>query len=82
MTTTSGTRTLIPVRPDWQQIVGELYRRYRTYHAILNALAEQGVTPCDHSFLVYLRSGKRKKVSWEFGAALLNLFHETNTNVD
>jgi hypothetical protein len=31
------------------------------------------VTPADHSFLCYLRSGKRKKVCFEFGAALLNL---------
>jgi hypothetical protein len=67
---------LIPVRPDWQLIVGELYRRYHTYHAILNALVEQGVTPSDHAFLCYLRSGKRKNVSWEYGAALMNLYEK------
>ena len=66
---------MIPVHPDWQQIVGALYRRYGTYHAILNALAEQGIFSDDHSYLCYIRSGKRKKVSWELGAALMNL-HE------
>lgn len=65
---------MIPPRPDWQTVVGALYRKFGTYHAILNALAEQGVAPCDHSFLVYLRSGERKKVSFEVGAALLNLY--------
>lgn len=65
----------IPTNPDWTEVVGDLYRRYKSYHAILNAMADQGVTPCDHSFLVYLRSGKRKKVSFEFGAALLNLYN-------
>lgn len=64
---------MIPVDVDWSQIVGVLYRNYGTYHAILNALAEQGIVPSDHSYLCYLRSGKRKKVSWELGAALLNL---------
>ena len=64
---------MIPVKPDWQEVVGHLYRRYGSYHAILNALADQGVAPSDHSFLVYLRSGKRKAVSWALGAALLNL---------
>lgn len=37
-------------------------------------MAEQGVNPSDHAFLCYLRSGKRKNVSFEFGAALLNLY--------
>ena len=64
---------MIEVRPDWSRIVGEIYRAYGTYHAILNALAEQGITPSDHSYLCYLRSGKRTKVSWELGAALMNL---------
>lgn len=64
---------MIPTDPNWQDVVGDLYRNYRSYHAILNAMAEQGITPCDHSFLVYLRSGKRKKVCFQFGAALLNL---------
>jgi hypothetical protein len=63
----------IPINPDWQKIVGDLYRAFGTYHAILNALADQGVTPCDHSPLCYLRSGKRKQVSWQLGAGLLNL---------
>lgn len=66
----------IPTKPDWQEIVGALYRRHGTYHSILNALAEQGIFSDDHSFLCYLRSGKRKKVSFEFGAALLNLYEE------
>jgi hypothetical protein len=65
--------SVIPTNPDWQEIVGRLYRNYGTYSGILNAMAEQGVTPSDHAFLCYLRSGKRKKVSFEFGAALLNL---------
>lgn len=69
---------MIPVRPDWSIIVGDLYRAYGSYSAILNALAEQDVEPSDHSFLCYLRSGKRKKVCYEFGAALLNL-HRTLT---
>ena len=63
---------MIPVKPDWQEIVGRLYRSYGTYHAILNAMADQGTT-CDHSFLVHLRSGERKKVTFQIGAALLNL---------
>ena len=66
--------SLIPVHPDWQHIVCELYRRYHTYHAILNALAEHGVITDDHSFLCYIRSGKRKNVSWPLGAALMNLY--------
>lgn len=65
---------MIPVKPDWQEIVGQLYRTYGTYSGILNAMAEQGVNPSDHAFLCYLRSGKRKNVSFEFGAALLNLY--------
>ena len=65
---------MIEVHPDWQHIVGVLYKRYGTYHGLLNALAEQGFMPSDHSGLCYLRSGKRKKVSWEFGAALMNLY--------
>jgi hypothetical protein len=64
---------MIPISPDWSRIVGDLYRAYGTYHAILNALADQGLAQDDHSFLCYLRSGKRKKVSFEYGAALLNL---------
>jgi hypothetical protein len=64
---------VIPLSPDWSLIVGDIYRAYGTYHAILNKLAEVGVTPSDHSGLCYLRSGKRKKVSFELGAALLNL---------
>jgi hypothetical protein len=40
---------------------------------MLNALAEQGIIPSDHSYLCYIRSGKRTKVSWELGAALMNL---------
>ena len=67
---------MIPIRPDWSQVVGEIYRAYGTYHAILNKLAEQGLAHDDHSFLCYLRSGKRKKVSFEYGAALLNLYQE------
>lgn len=63
----------IPIHPDWQEVVGDLYRAHGSYSGILNALAEQGVTPSDHSFLCYLRSGKRKKVCFEFGAALMNL---------
>lgn len=66
----------VPVHPDWSAIVGSLYRRYGTYHALLNALAEQGVISDDHSYLCYIRSGKRKKVSWELGAALWNLYGE------
>jgi hypothetical protein len=66
---------MLQVHPDWSRIVGDLYRAYGTYHAMLNALAEQGHMPSDHSGLCYLRSGKRKKVSWELGAALMNL-HE------
>ena len=66
---------MIPVKPDWSEIVGALYRSYGSYSGILNAMAEQGVTPSDHSFLCYLRSGKRTKVSFEFGAALLNLYN-------
>lgn len=65
---------MIEVHPDWSHIVGVLYKRYGTYHGLLNALAEQGFMPSDHSGLCYLRSGKRKKVSWEFGAALMNLY--------
>ncbi len=64
---------MLPVHPDWSKVVTDLYRAYETYSGILNALAEQGVYPSDHAFLCYLRSGKRKKVSWEFGAALMNL---------
>jgi hypothetical protein len=64
---------LIPIAPDWSLIVGDLYRAYGTYHAILNALADQGLSQYDHAFLCYLRSGKRKKVSFDYGAALLNL---------
>jgi hypothetical protein len=66
---------LIPIRihPDWALIVGDLYRAYQSYSAILNAMAELGVNPGDHAFLSYLRSGKRKKVCWEYGAALMNL---------
>jgi hypothetical protein len=64
---------MIPIHPDWSEIVGDLYRAHQTYHGILNALAQIGVCPSDHSFLCYLRSGKRKNVSFEFGAALLNL---------
>ena len=67
---------MIPVRPDWQQVVGAIYRAHGSYHAILNKLAEQGIAPSDHSFLCYLRSGKRKNVSFEFGAALMNLYQE------
>jgi hypothetical protein len=66
---------VITVRPDWSLIVGALYRKFGTYNGILNALAKQGVMPSDHSGLCYLRSGKRKRVSWELGAALMNL-HE------
>lgn len=51
----------------------ELHRAYGSYHGILNALAEQGLAHDDHAFLAYLRSGKRKKVSWEYGAGLMNL---------
>lgn len=65
---------MLPIRPDWSRIVGELYQRYHTYHAILNALADQSVVPADHSFLVHLRSGKRSKVSWEIGSGLMNLY--------
>jgi hypothetical protein len=64
---------MIPISPDWRIIVGDLYRAYGSYHALLNELAEQGLAHDDHSFLCYLRSGKRKKVSFEYGAALLNL---------
>ena len=67
---------MIPIHPDWSHVVGEIYRAYGTYHAILNKLAEQGLAHDDHSFLCYLRSGKRKKVSFEYGAALLNLYQE------
>jgi len=73
---TSDVARLIPVNPDWTVIVGALYRAFGTYHAILNKLAEQGLAHDDHSFLAYLRSGKRKKVSFEYGAALLNLYQE------
>lgn len=64
---------MIPISPDWQEVVGDLYRAYGTYHALLNALAEEGHMPADHSGLCYLRSGKRKRVSWELGVSLLNL---------
>ncbi len=64
---------MLPTKPDWSKIVGDLYRAYGTYSAILNKMAEMGVTPSDHAFLCYLRSGKRQKVCWEFGAALMNM---------
>ena len=67
---------MIPVHPDWQHVVGELYRAYGTYHAILNALAPLGATPADHAQLCRLRSGKCKRPIWETGAALLNLYAE------
>ncbi len=66
----------IPIRPDWQEVVGAIYRAHGSYHAILNKLAEPGLDHDDHSFLCYLRSGKRKKVSFEYGAALMNLYQE------
>lgn len=65
---------MIPISPDWSKIVGHLYRSHGSYSAILSSLAKAGVVPSDHSFLCYLRSGKRKRVSFELGAALLNLY--------
>jgi hypothetical protein len=67
-------KLLVPIAPDWQALMLDLYKAYGTYHAILNALADQGAAPCDHSVLCYIRNGKRKHISWELGAGLMNLW--------
>jgi hypothetical protein len=64
---------MIPTNPNWEVVVGDLYRVYGSYSAILNAMVQFGIAHSDHAFLCYLRSGKRKKVGYEYGAALMNL---------
>lgn len=62
----------IPTDPDWRGIVNDLYRIYRSYDGLLDALAIQG-SLLDHSTLAKLRSGTHKVPRWPVGAALLNL---------
>ena len=65
---------VIPLDPDWPTIVTRLHRHYKSYDKLLNAMGTQGCTPCDHSQLSRLQSGKCRRPTWQAGAALLNLY--------
>lgn len=65
---------MIPLDPNWKDVVNALYVRYGSYHALLDALDKHGGVSVDHSTLCKLRSGKVKLPSWTTGAALLNLY--------
>lgn len=65
---------LIPIEPDWADIVSKLHRHYKSYDKLLDAMGTQGCNPCDHSQLSRLQSGKCRRPTWQAGAALLNLY--------
>jgi hypothetical protein len=64
---------LIPISPDWRGIANALHARYRSYTKLQDALAERGAI-VDHATLSRLCTGKAKRLTWETGAALLNLY--------
>lgn len=63
---------MIPLDPNWRDIVTDLYVHFGTYDKLLDALG----TTADHSTLCKIRSGKVKRPDWPTGAALLNLHAE------
>lgn len=65
---------VIPLDPPWADVVARLHRHYGSFDKLLDAMGAQGCTPCDHSTLCKLQSGKNKRPSWRAGAALLNLY--------
>lgn len=64
---------MLPVCPDWPEVINALRQRGLRDKDMLDAIADQGFV-AHHNSIWALRTGRVKSPQYELGAGLMNLY--------